>query len=172
MIFARIAEDFAQLADRCVQTIVEVDESICRPESLVKRLAAYQLSLLLQQGNQHLEGFLLQMKLSTAFPQFACVRVGFKRTKAKGAGKLAGTLAQSANNTQSFYTRIPMIEDSEKGAAACLFITVHGNERMIQSLNLPRYGRSLVYKPLTKAEREQLAKAGHVQTVPLVVAKK
>jgi len=89
MIFARIAKDFAQLADRCVQTIVEVDESICRPELLVKRLAAYQLSLLLQQSNQHLEGFLLQMKLSTAFPQFACFRVGFKWTKAKGAGKLA-----------------------------------------------------------------------------------
>jgi len=82
----------------------------------------------------------------------------------------AATLVQSANNNQSFYTRIPMIEDSEKGTA-CLFITVHGNERMIRSLNMPQYGRSLVYKPLTKAEREQL-KAGQVQTVPVVVARK
>jgi hypothetical protein len=80
------------------------------------------------------------------------------------------TLVQSGNNNQSFYTRIPLMEDSEKGAA-CLFITVQGNERMIRSLNLPQYGRSLVYKRLTKAEREQLAKAGQVHTVPVVVAR-
>jgi hypothetical protein len=81
------------------------------------------------------------------------------------------TLVQSVSNSQSFYTRIPTIQDSEKGAA-CLIVTTQGNERTIRSLNLPQDGMSLVYKPLTKAEREQLAKAGQIQSVPVFAAKK
>jgi hypothetical protein len=80
-------------------------------------------------------------------------------------------LVQSASNNQSFYTRVPMTDDSEKGAP-CLFITVHGDERMIRSLNLPQFGRSLIYNPLTKAERELLAKTGQVRTVPVFIARK
>ncbi|PYU19838.1 MAG: hypothetical protein DMG30_23020 [Acidobacteria bacterium] len=46
---------------------------------------------MLQQGDQDLERFLLQMELSTAFPQFACFRVGIKRTNAKGKGEIGET---------------------------------------------------------------------------------
>jgi hypothetical protein len=83
----------------------------------------------------------------------------------------SATLVQSASTSQSFFTRMPTIQDSEKGAA-CLIVTTQGNERTIRSLNLPQDGKSLVYKPLTKAEREQLAKAGQIQSVPVFAAKK
>ena len=81
------------------------------------------------------------------------------------------TLVQSASTSQAFFTRMPTIQDSQKGAA-CLIVTTEGNERTIRSLNLPQDGKSLVYKPLTKAEREQLAKAGQIQSVPVFAAKK
>ncbi len=45
-------------------------------------------------------------------------------------------------------------------------------ERRVRSLNLPQTGRVLIYEPLTKAEREQLAKAGQIQAVPVVIARK
>jgi hypothetical protein len=81
------------------------------------------------------------------------------------------TMIQSANTSQSFYTRVPVIADGTKDPA-CLLITSFQGERRVRSLNLPEYGRSLVYEPFTKAERERVAKAGQVQVVPVIIAKK
>jgi DNA-binding CsgD family transcriptional regulator len=39
-------------------------------------------------------------------------------------------------------------------------------------MNLPDARVSLVYSPLTKAEREELARTKQIQTVPLIAAKK
>lgn len=61
--------------------------------------------------------------------------------------------------------------DSEKGPSSLTIVT-RGNEWTVASMNLPRAGVSLVYSPLTKAEREILAKAKQIETVPLVAAKK
>jgi hypothetical protein len=47
--------------------------------------------------------------------------------------------------------------DSEKGPSSLTIVT-RGNERTVASLNLPGSGVSLVYSPLTKEERETLAK--------------
>jgi hypothetical protein len=80
-------------------------------------------------------------------------------------------LVQSASNNQLFYTRMPMIDDSTKGSAS-LSITFLQGERKVRALNLPGFGRSLVYERLTKAEREQLAKGGQIQTVPVFIARK
>jgi len=52
-----------------------------------------------------------------------------------------------------------------------LFITGSGADRMVRSLNLPQLGRSLVYEPLTKREREALY-ATFSQTVPVRIANK
>jgi hypothetical protein len=52
-----------------------------------------------------------------------------------------------------------------------LFITGSGADRMVRSLNLPQLGRSLVYEPLTKRERETLYTTVS-QTVPVQMAKK
>jgi hypothetical protein len=83
----------------------------------------------------------------------------------------SATLVQSASNSQSFFTRMPTINDNTEGPMS-LVITSSQGERRVRSLNLPQYRRSLIYEPLTKAEREQLAKAGQIQSVPVFAAKK
>lgn len=82
------------------------------------------------------------------------------------------TLVQSATNSQSFYTRLPIIGESDKGPAAHLIVMSVQGELRIQSLNLPQTGKALVYERLSKAEQERLAKAGEIQTVPVFVARK
>lgn len=77
---------------------------------------------------------------------------------------------QSATGQTHMFTTIPTKGDKEKVAAG-LLVTVNGNERTVRSMNLPQYGVSLIYKPLTQAEREQLAK-GQAEIVPVIVAKK
>ena len=76
---------------------------------------------------------------------------------------------QSVDGKIECYTPIAIRDVSNKGTAA-LFVMVRGNERIVRSLNLPAYGMSLTYVPNTSAEREMLAKADHVQTVPVITA--
>jgi hypothetical protein len=83
----------------------------------------------------------------------------------------APALVWSANGERKMFTTPPMIADSEKGAAS-ITMTVNGNERIVRSVNLPELGKSFTYKPLTKAERELLAKTGQIETVPVVIARK
>lgn len=83
----------------------------------------------------------------------------------------APALVWSANGETKMFTTPPMIADREKGDAS-ITVTVNGNERIVRSLNLPELGKSFTYKPLTKAEREQLAKAGQIQAVPVFAARK
>jgi hypothetical protein len=78
---------------------------------------------------------------------------------------------RSTSNGQQFYTNPPMISESEQGATQ-LNITVLGNERIVRSLNLPGINRSLIFEPLTKAERESIAKANQSETVAVVTARK
>jgi hypothetical protein len=81
------------------------------------------------------------------------------------------TLVQSVSNSQSFFTRMPTMDNNSK-LPTSLVITSSRGERRVRSLNLPQYRRSLIYEPLTKAEREQLAKAGQIQSVPVFTARK
>lgn len=83
----------------------------------------------------------------------------------------APAVVRSASGSRAVYTQHPMIADSEKGGA-CLTITLHGNERRVRSLNLPGLGKSLIFAPLTKTERETFAKAGQIDTLPVITAKK
>ncbi len=83
----------------------------------------------------------------------------------------APALIYAASTGNSVNTGAPMVADSEKGAAH-LTITIRGNERKVRSLNLPRIGKSLVFDPLTKTEREVFAKAGQIETVPVITARK
>ena len=81
------------------------------------------------------------------------------------------TVMYSATTRESVNTDAPMVADLEKGAAH-LTITIRGNERRVRSVNLPGIGKSLVFDPLTKTEREMFAKAGQIETVPLMTARK
>ena len=60
--------------------------------------------------------------------------------------------------------------DSEPGPSSLTIVT-RGNERRVASLNLPKARVSLVYWPLTRTEREELAKAKQIESVPLVATK-
>ena len=80
-------------------------------------------------------------------------------------------LVRSADGNTVGFTPIPITASSDKGATA-LTVMVRGNERIVRSLNLPTHGVSLIYQPATNAEREILAKADQVQSVPVMTAGK
>jgi hypothetical protein len=80
-------------------------------------------------------------------------------------------LVRSADGKTVGFTPIPIEASSKKGATA-LMVMVRGNERIVRSLNLPTHGVSLIYTPATSAEREILAKADQVQSVPVITAGK
>ena len=77
----------------------------------------------------------------------------------------------SVSGNMGVFTQAPKVADSEPGGR-CLTITNLGNERRVRSLNLPEIGKIIIFAPLSKNEREILAKAGQVSTVPVVTAKK
>src|ERR1700686_4817135 len=77
----------------------------------------------------------------------------------------------STSTNKSAYTAAPIIANREKGAA-CLTVTIRGNERRVRSVNLPQIGMSLIFDPLTKTEREMFAKAGQIDAVPVAIARK
>lgn len=60
--------------------------------------------------------------------------------------------------------------DAEKGNPS-LTIMTQGGKRKVVSMSLPAVGLSLVYSPLTKSEREILAKAKQIEGVPLTAQK-
>lgn len=77
----------------------------------------------------------------------------------------------SASGSRKVYTLPPVIADGEKGGTY-LTITTQGNEHTVRSLNLPQLGKVVIFAPLTKSERESLAKAGQINNLPVVSAKK
>jgi len=78
-------------------------------------------------------------------------------------------LVRSASGKTIGFTPIPIQSYSHTGNTA-LFVMVRGNERIVRSLNLPARGVSLTYRPTTNAERETLANADQVKTVPVITA--
>jgi hypothetical protein len=83
----------------------------------------------------------------------------------------AQVVVVSAGGKRTMFTKPPVIADS-KEPGIFLTLTTIGSERRVRSLNLPDIGKSVIFAPLTKSEREQLAKAGQSNTLPVVTAKK
>jgi len=81
------------------------------------------------------------------------------------------TLVQSARNETAFYTKMPLVQDSTNRPASLMITSLRGEHR-VQSMNLPEFGRSFVYERPSKAEQEEIAKAGQIENVPVIVAKK
>jgi hypothetical protein len=81
------------------------------------------------------------------------------------------TVLHSTSSGNSVNTNPPIVTDLEKGAAR-LTVTIQGNERRVRSVNLPQIGKSLIFDPLTKTEREMFAKAGKIDAVPVITARK
>jgi hypothetical protein len=80
-------------------------------------------------------------------------------------------LVRSANGNTVGFTPIPITATSHSGNTA-LFVMVRGNEHLVRSLNLPARGISLIYPPTTSAQREMLANADRVKSVPVITAGK
>lgn len=81
------------------------------------------------------------------------------------------TTIESADGKIAFFAPMPIPQDS-KGGTTGLVVVLYGNQRFVRALNLPHNGVSLVYQPGTRAEREMLAKANGVDTVPLLTGSK
>lgn len=76
----------------------------------------------------------------------------------------------SEGGGRTAFVKPPVLADSERGGTY-LTVTAQGTERRVRSLNLPEIGKSLIFTPLSKSEREAVAKAGQLDTLS-VVAKK
>jgi hypothetical protein len=80
-------------------------------------------------------------------------------------------ISPANGSSAGVFTEYPLVEDSHM-SGVYLTITNNANQRRVRSLNLPQFGKAIVFSPLTKSEREALAKAGQINTVPVVTAKK
>ena len=76
-------------------------------------------------------------------------------------------IVRSMDSRIAFFTPLP-VKDKSEGGITGLVVLIRGNERTVSALNLPHNGYALVYKPKTAAERELLAKADRLETIPLV----
>jgi hypothetical protein len=77
----------------------------------------------------------------------------------------------SKDGNQMFFTSALFTELNSKGKTR-LIITPNGDKHVVDALNMPLSGISLIYQPLTKTQRENIAKAGHVQDQVAVTARK
>jgi hypothetical protein len=77
----------------------------------------------------------------------------------------------SEGGGRTVFMKPPILADSERGGTY-LIVTAQGNERRVRSLNLPEIGKSVIFTPLSKSERETVAKAGQLDTVSVITAKK
>jgi hypothetical protein len=68
----------------------------------------------------------------------------------------------SKAGTQSVLIEARFTNQSKNGPT-CLIITVSGKEHAVRSMNLPELGVSFVYKPLTRIQREAVARAGQIR---------
>ena len=78
-----VAKGLANFADRFVEPVVEIHESVGGPEFLLKLLASYDLAVVLKQHRQDFEGLLLKADSQTVLPQFACAKIQFENPKTK-----------------------------------------------------------------------------------------
>jgi hypothetical protein len=77
----------------------------------------------------------------------------------------------SKDGSMSAFTGVPTIADSNEPDCR-LTITSSGDERKVRTLNLPEVKKVVIFAPLTRQEKEALAKAGSIKDVPVVSAKR
>ena len=77
----------------------------------------------------------------------------------------------SKDGNQMFFTSAQFTELNSKGKTR-LIITSNGDKHVVDALNMPLSGISLIYQPLTKIQRENIAIADHVQDQVAVTSSK
>jgi hypothetical protein len=83
----------------------------------------------------------------------------------------APAMISSVSGSMRVYTESPTTADNERGGTY-LTITTQGNEHKVRSLNIPELGKTVIFAPLSRSEREAFAKAGQIEAVPVIVARK
>jgi hypothetical protein len=83
-----VPERLAQLLDRAIQAVIEVNECVGRPKSLAQFFPGYDLPGTLQQDHEYLKGLFLQLDPQPALAQFPFLEVNFERPKAEHTGSL------------------------------------------------------------------------------------
>jgi hypothetical protein len=70
-----VAECLTDFTDSFVEPVVEIHESVSRPELFLKFLAGYDLTGVLKKHRQNLEGLLLKANSEAEFAQFAGAKI-------------------------------------------------------------------------------------------------
>jgi hypothetical protein len=74
----RVTEGLSDFVDRFVEPVVEIDKSVCGPEFFLKFLASYDLTVVLKQHRQDLEGLRLKPNSEAVLAQFAGTKIQFE----------------------------------------------------------------------------------------------
>jgi len=80
-------------------------------------------------------------------------------------------LVQSASGKVRIVAALPSTGDSRSGDCF-LAIGYKAGRRTVRYLNMPRFGKVLIYEPLTRSEREEIARGVQPQPAQVVVAQK
>ena len=88
-----VAEGLTDFADRFVEPVVEIHESVRGPELLLELLASYDLAGMLEQHRQDLEGLFLKPDSQAVLAQFASAKIQFENPKTEPPASADGLLA-------------------------------------------------------------------------------
>src|SRR5580698_5063961 len=86
----RIGQDIPQFLDGSVQSSIEIDKGVFRPERLAKLLARNQFAWLLQQECKHLIGLPLKLQSDAVLVHLARTQIHIKSAKACPVGPDTG----------------------------------------------------------------------------------
>jgi hypothetical protein len=96
--FCGVAEGLADFADRFVESVVEIDESVFGPEFFLKFLASYDLAGVLKQHSQCLEGLFLKANSQAVLPQLARAKIQLEYSKAEPRAPMKVFLHEEVNS--------------------------------------------------------------------------
>ena len=77
-VLGRVAEHLAQLLDRRVEGVIEIDEGVGGPEPLAHRLAGDHLARALEEHHQQLKRLLLQLQPDALAPKLPRLEIDFE----------------------------------------------------------------------------------------------
>jgi hypothetical protein len=70
------------------------------------------------------------------------------------------------------FSSMPEFTDQNHGSQSSLVISMRGDKRVVNSLNIPRQGLSLVFMPPSKIQREEAAMTHSVHNQGVIAAKR
>jgi hypothetical protein len=113
--FCGVAEGLADFADRFVESVVEIDESVFGPEFFLKFLASYDLAGVLKQHGQCLEGLFLKANSQAVLPQFARAKIQLEYSKADPRAAMKVFLHEEVDSESECTTPAESVPDQRWG---------------------------------------------------------